>query len=112
MADKPYQSLYVDSSTLPWRDSPSPGVRWKKLFFDPESGESAVLLEFEPGASYAPHEHPGGEEYLVLEGELQDDGQSYGRGTFVRHPAGSKHRPLSVEGCLVFVRLPRPIREL
>ncbi|MCA8960069.1 MAG: cupin domain-containing protein [Planctomycetes bacterium] len=106
------ESLVVDSDALPWRESPSPGVAWKKLFFDRESGESAVLLRFEPGASYAAHRHPGGEEYLVLEGALEDGGQSYGPGTYVRHPEGSAHRPRSSTGCLVFVRLSHPIEEL
>ncbi len=112
MTDKCNQSLYVDSSELPWRESPSPGVSWKKLFFDAERGESAVLLKFEAGASYGAHEHPGGEEYLVLEGTLDDGGRQYGAGTYVRHPAGSRHRPHSAGGCLVFVRLPEPIRDV
>ncbi|MEM7166088.1 MAG: cupin domain-containing protein [Planctomycetota bacterium] len=101
---------YADE--LPWRPSPAPGVEWKKLFFDADSGESAVLLRFEPGAEYAPHRHPGGEEYLILEGSLEDGSHSYGAGTFVRHPAGSTHRPRSVDGCVLFVRLPRPIETL
>lgn len=99
-------------AALAWRESPWPGVRWKKLFFDPESGESAVLLSFAPGASYGAHRHPAGEQYLVLEGELEDGGARYGRGAYVRHPAGSAHKPASRTGCLLFVTLPRPIEEL
>lgn len=94
---------------LPWRPSPSPGVSWKKLYFDPATGESAVLLRFEPGAEYEAHRHPGGEEYLVLEGSLEDGPHSYGAGTFVRHAPGSVHLPRSAAGCLLFVRLPQPI---
>lgn len=102
----------VSSEELPWRASPSPGVEWKKLFHDPATGESAVLLRFEAGASYAPHRHPGGEEYLVLEGTLSDGGTTLGPGSYVRHEEGSVHHPRSEDGCLVFVRLPRPIQEL
>jgi len=105
-------ALFVDAARLPWRDTPCPGVRWKKLHFDAASGESAVLLEFDPGASYDAHRHPLGEQYLVLEGELEDGGQNYGPMTYVRHAPGSIHRPRSPSGALVFVTLPRPIETL
>jgi anti-sigma factor ChrR (cupin superfamily) len=94
---------------LPWRDTPHAGVQWKKLFFDPASGESAVLLRFEPGASYGAHRHPAGEQYLVLEGSLEDGAASYAKGAYVRHAPGSAHRPSSREGCVLFVALPAPI---
>ena len=102
-------SRFIDTDALPWRDSPYPGVQWKKLHFDAGSGQSAVLLKFAPGAAYGTHVHPEGEEYLVLEGSLQDGGKSYGPGTYVHHPPGSVHRPVSGDGCVVFVRLPAPI---
>lgn len=105
-------SLFVDGDALPWRDSPCPGVRWKKLYYDAASGESAVLLEFAPGASYDVHRHPAGERYLVLSGELEDGGRRYGPLTYVRHAPGSVHRPSSARGALVFVALPAPIAEL
>ena len=103
------RSLYINGATLPWRDTPYRGVQWKKLHFDPERGDSAVLLRFAAGASYGAHRHPEGEEYLVLEGSLEDGGATYGAGTWVRHPPGSVHRPVSASGCVVFVRVPRPI---
>lgn len=105
-------STFIDSDALPWRPSPHEGVEWKKLHYDAETGESAVLLRFAPGASYGAHEHPAGEEYLVLSGTLREGDRVYGPGTYVRHPAGSRHRPVSDDGCTVFVRLPQPIREL
>ncbi len=106
------ESLFVASESMPWRESPYEGVRWKKLRFDEASGESAVLLKFEPGAAYGAHGHPGGEQYLVLEGTVEDGGRSYDRGTYVHHPPDSIHRPSSSQGCLLFVTLPRPIEDL
>jgi anti-sigma factor ChrR (cupin superfamily) len=102
-------SLFVDSNALAWRDTPCAGVSWKKLYFDPATGESAVLLRFEPGASYDAHRHPLGEQYLVLEGTLDDGAKTYGPMTYARHPPGSSHRPRSRDGCLLFVLLPKPI---
>lgn len=105
----PARSLRIDSAALPWRDTPFAGVRWKKLFFDAATGRSTVLLAFEPGAVYGAHRHPGVEQYLVLEGSLEDGGSSYGPGTWVHHPPGSVHRPSSRTGCLLYVTLDRPI---
>lgn len=104
-----HDTLAVDGNALPWRDTPHAGVSWKKLFFDPVSGHSAVLLRFLPGASYGAHRHPAGEEYLVLEGSVEDGAALAAEGTWVRHPAGSMHRPRSSEGCLLYVRLFAPI---
>lgn len=106
------KSVFVEGNALAWRPTPCAGVQWKKLFFDAASGESAVLLRFEAGATYESHRHPGGEQYLVLEGELEDGGQRYGPLTYVRHAPGSVHRPHSPSGALVFVTLARPIEPL
>ncbi len=102
-------SLALDSGALPWRDTPCAGVQWKKLSFDPATGESAVLLLFAPGAAYQAHRHPAGEQYFVLEGSLEDGGRTWGAGAYVRHAPGSVHRPSSVAGCRLLVILPAPI---
>jgi anti-sigma factor ChrR (cupin superfamily) len=106
------QSWVVDSAALPWRPTPHAGVRWKKLRYDADSGRSAVLLEFAPGASYGVHRHPRGEEYFVLHGTLEDGGRSYGAGHYAWHPPDSRHRPTSAEGCTLLVWLDAPIEEL
>lgn len=106
------KSLYVETEALEWRETPYAGVRWKKLAFDKQSGRSAVMLRFEPGAAYGTHRHAAGEEYLVLEGSLEDGGRTYGAGTYVYHPPGSAHKPSSVRGCLLFVSLPQPIEDI
>jgi anti-sigma factor ChrR (cupin superfamily) len=106
------ESRYVDANALEWRATPCAGVQWKKLSFDPASGRSAVLLRFAPGAVYATHRHPGGEEYIVLEGTLEDGGRSWGAGTWVQHAPGSTHRPSSRSGCLLYVTLAQPIETL
>jgi len=105
-------SLRIDPSQLPWRATPCPGVAWKKLHFERSTGESRVLLRFEPGAAYDAHRHPAGEEYLVLEGSLTDGADTWGPGTWVRHPPGSAHAPRSEDGCVVFVAVPQPIEVL
>jgi anti-sigma factor ChrR (cupin superfamily) len=106
------ESAYVDPAEREWRDTPYVGVTFKKLRHDKTSGGSAVLVKFEPGAKYGAHRHPGGEEYLVLSGSLEDGGRTWGPGTYVHHPPGSAHRPTSKEGCVLFITLPQPVEIL
>jgi hypothetical protein len=41
----------------------------------------------------------------VLAGTFSDEHGDYPAGTYVRNPAGSRHRPFSVGGCTIFVKL-------
>jgi anti-sigma factor ChrR (cupin superfamily) len=50
------------------------------------------------------HEHPDGEEILVLEGEFADEHGRYGPGTWVRQPPGSAHAPHTERGCLMWMK--------
>ena len=100
----------VATTALPWRDFPdAPGVRYKVLRHHPERRGITLLLRFEPGADYPAHRHPEGEEYYVLEGSLDDGGRTYGAHTYVYHPPGSVHRPVSPDGCVLLVLLPAHI---
>ena len=110
-SDPARRADYVETQALPWRSTPFAGVHWKKLAHAP-GGLSSVLLRFEPGASYGAHRHPAGEQYLVLEGRLEDGGRSWGPGSYVNLPPGSSHRPTSAAGCLLFVTLPAAIELL
>ena len=67
--------------------------------------ERVLLTRWAPGIAYPRHDHPGGEEVLVLEGALEDENGRYPRGTWLRQPAGSAHAPLSREGCLLYVKI-------
>ena len=65
----------VRSRDLDWRPLAEPGVTGisvKVLRFDAGAGRApTILLKFEPGSSYPMHNHPGGEEIYVLEGEAR-----------------------------------------
>ena len=103
------ESLRVDGAELPWRETPYPGVRFKKLEFEPPAGRSTVLLRFAPGARYGAHAHPQGEQYFVLSGSVEDSGEVWTEGAYVHHASGSRHAPYSSQGCLLFVTMPAPI---
>jgi len=56
------------------------------------------------GVRYPEHDHPGGEEVLVIDGTLQDEQGSYPKGAWLRLPPGSKHAPFSTDGCTLLVK--------
>ena len=66
--------------------------------------EEVRLVRFAPGTRLPSHGHSGGEEVLVLEGTLGDEGGLYPAGTWLRSPPGSAHAPFSDEGCLIWIK--------
>lgn len=103
------QSQAADRAFKPFSDAP--GVSYCVLCKH-ESGGLTLLLRFEPGAVYHAHRHPGGEEYYVLEGELEDLGKFWPAGSYIWHPPKSAHKPKSTRGCLVLVFLPQAVELL
>lgn len=100
------ERVVIDTEALEWAASPAPGVERRMLDRDgAESGRATTIVRFAPGSDFAPHDHPGGEEFLVLEGVFSDETGDFGPGSYVRNPVGSRHRPSSREGCTIFVKL-------
>jgi len=90
-----------------------PGFSWIPISFDLARGEGSYLLRIEAGARSLPHEHTGFEEFLVLDGTLQDhDGTHYRAGDFVTFLPGSRHWSVSPGGCTLAVFMRGPNRPL
>ncbi|GIK54322.1 MAG: hypothetical protein HPKKFMNG_02514 [Planctomycetes bacterium] len=106
------EAIQRQTTEMAWREfADAPGVSYKTLRKH-DSGGLSLLLRFAPGASYHPHRHPAGEEYFVLEGELDDLGRSWPQGSYLWHPPGSVHRPSSRAGAVVLVILPQAVEWL
>lgn len=100
------QKVVIRSKDLAWSPSPAGGVARKPLAREEaESGHATSIVRYEPGASFSRHEHPLGEEILVLEGVFSDETGDYGPGTYLRNPPGTGHAPFSKPGCVLFVKL-------
>lgn len=100
-------SIAVDTQTMDWTPSPSGHVLRKRVHLvgDPESGQVTSVVEYLPGARFPPHDHPQGEEILVLEGVFSDEHGHWPAGTYLLHPEGFHHGPFSDPGCTLFVKL-------
>lgn len=93
-------------SETDWVASALPGVDRHMLDrIGAEAGYATSIVRYAPGSRFSEHSHPGGEEFLVLEGVFSDEHGDYPPGTYVRNPPGSSHSPYSVDGCTIFVKL-------
>lgn len=96
----------VEAERQPWVSSPLPGVDRRMLERDgDEVARVTSLVRYAPGSCFSEHVHHGGEEFLVLQGVFADEHGDFPAGSYVRNPVGSKHSPLTQEGCLIFVKL-------
>jgi len=101
------QHCIVDTTTMPWEASPSPGV-WRKrleLSGPREAGRVTSVVRYDPGSKFPPHPHPDGEEILVLDGVFSDETGDFGPGSYLLNPEGFFHAPRSADGCILFVKL-------
>lgn len=92
---------------MSWVESPSGTVVRKRVHLvgPPESGQVTSVVRYEPGATFPAHDHPEGEEILVLEGVFSDEHGDWPTGTYLLNPEGFRHSPFSRSGCLLFVKL-------
>ncbi|MFZ6847870.1 cupin domain-containing protein [Undibacterium sp. RuRC25W] len=96
----------VQTMDLPWTDSPVAGVQRKLIERDgDEIARATSLVRYAAGVQFFTHEHTLGEEFLVLEGDFNDEFGTYGPGTYVKNPPGSSHAPFTVGGCTILVKL-------
>ena len=97
----------VRRETANWVNSPQAGV--DRLVLDRIGGEMAIratsFVRYQPGSSFPSHIHPGGEEFLVLDGVFSDASGNFSEGFYVRNPVGSRHAPFSKTGAEIYVKL-------
>ena len=101
---------------IDWRPLAEPGVSGvfvKVLRFDKETRRApTILLKFEAGATYPAHNHPGGEEIFVIEGDLKLGKDHLYAGDYLYTSPNGKHAVRSVSGCVVLVSVPEEVEIL
>ena len=81
-----------------------PEMLWLPISFRKESGVGSYVMRMQPGAKTIAHDHPGHEEFLVLEGDLIDsDGTVFKAGDFVSFAPGTRHWSRTETGCVLAV---------
>tara|TARA_R110000737_G_scaffold346264_1_gene375831 strand:- start:1345 stop:1998 length:654 start_codon:yes stop_codon:yes gene_type:complete len=98
--------LVIFTKEQDWHTSPLPGV-WRKPLAreNHESGHATSIVRYDAGASFRSHNHPLGEEILVLSGIFSDQTGDFPAGCYFRNPKGFIHAPYSTNGCELLVKL-------
>jgi anti-sigma factor ChrR (cupin superfamily) len=106
-----YDSEWLDQNVR-WKDFGT-GVRLGRL--SRKDSTSLVLYDADPEVeveAFKPHSHPGGEVYLVLEGEVYDEFGTYPKGSIVWMDPNSEHNPKTRERTLILVLWPDGVKVL
>ncbi|MGQ4277304.1 cupin domain-containing protein [Pseudidiomarina sp. E22-M8] len=100
------QRAVVHTAQETWQPSPAAGIERKLLEREEaERGRATSIVRYAPNSEFATHQHPLGEEIVVLDGVFSDESGDYPAGTYLRNPPGSNHAPFSKQGCTLFVKL-------
>jgi quercetin dioxygenase-like cupin family protein len=106
----------VRSQQMEWQPLAEPGVSGvfvKVLRFERETRRApTILLKFEAGATYPAHNHPGGEEVFVIEGDLKLGKDHLYTGDYLYTSPNGKHAVRSEGGCIVLVSVPEEVEIL
>ena len=96
----------VHAAQIDWVPSPIKGVDRRMLFrIGGEKARATSIVRYISESQFSHHRHPGGEEFLVLDGVFQDESGNFPAGSYVRNPPGSGHAPRSERGCTILVKL-------
>lgn len=96
----------IDTAAMDWQASPSPSVWRKRLdLVGGEHSRVTSVVRYDADSRFPAHDHPEGEEILVLDGVFSDEHGDYATGTYLLNPPGFRHAPFSRRGCVLFVKL-------
>lgn len=101
------QRIVIRPEDYRWVDSPMPNV--ERMMLDrigDEVARATSIVKYAPCSEFSAHIHKGGEEFFVLEGVFSDEHQDYPKGSYVRNPIGTSHKPkVGKDGATIFVKL-------
>jgi anti-sigma factor ChrR (cupin superfamily) len=95
--------VVVDTRTGEWFPGLAKGIAVLPLHGF--GSERVSLVRWAAQTRFVAHAHNGGEEIFVLDGAIEDEEGRYAAGSWLRNPPGSQHRPFSLEGCLLYVKI-------
>ena len=101
--------LVFDACTLPWQETPEPGLRLKPVRYDDAQGHYLGLVGFAPLARSGLHQHRGVATSFVVDGGLTDYHGSIGLHQAGINLSGSTHDALSYQTTLLVSRLEGPV---
>ena len=99
------ERVAIDTSAGEWTPFGHRVAEVIHFYKDHERDVTARVGRVFPNAQLMDHDHPGGEEVLILEGAFKDQFGEGVPGTWLRYPIGLAHAPYTGdEGALVYIR--------
>ena len=103
-SEEDQKQVAINTLETPWNQGLVEGLQVMSLH-DFE-GEHVALVKWAPNTQFNSHQHFGGEEILVLDGIFYDEHGEYPKGTWIRSPHLSQHKPFTKEeGALIYVKV-------
>ena len=101
--DDDSRRVVKDTKTSSWFQGLVPGLSVMPLH--EFQTEHAAMVKWDPNTIFNLHKHWGGEEIFVVDGVFYDEYGVYPKGTWIRSPHLSQHKPFTKEeGALIFVK--------
>lgn len=103
--------VVIDTKAAQWESGDAPGHARLALYNDANGGEVVTMERLDAGASLPQYHCRGGEELLILSGDLVDGLGTYQPGTWIRNPDGFTHDLRTQTGATYWVKrghLPAP----
>ena len=93
------------ANDMPWKPTPFPGIRSKRLFTNTSDGTTVWLLSMDPGSVYPPHHHTSIEHTYVVSGDIAFEGYSLFAGEYqAALPLSDHDKPITTKnGCTVLI---------
>ena len=96
--------IKTDTSALPWSPTGWPGVSMKMLQQVESTGGMIGMMRMAAGSSIPAHRHTHADQAVfVIEGDLVEEGVTYGPGSLLVAKAGTPHGPHSSSGGCVLL---------
>lgn len=105
------ERVVVDTNTAAWSATEQDGYTILPLFSDPAGDEDVCMERLTPKTTVAWEVPEGGEEILVVEGDLITPQGKHEKGTWLRNPQAGSVEYQSNTGCLLWIKrrhLPSP----
>ena len=104
MAPTGEPQVMVDTHARAWVATEIEGYWRMPLFTSSQNSEEVTLERLEAGVTVPANAVEGGEEILVLSGDLQVDDTPYPTHSWIRHPAGSHRSIVGGTDCVFWVK--------
>lgn len=96
--------VVIDTGAAHWQRGDAEGHERVGLYRAEHDGERVTMERLKSGASLPAYKCPGGEELLLLAGDLSDEAGTYSAPSWVRSPPGSRRSLRSENGALYWVK--------